>query len=170
MTGNFVLSLKQSKSIISLQNFLTNEVVWFLAGLVLFLAELVLPGLILMFFGIGAWITALCCLLFNIGINSQLLVFLITSVASLALLRKVIRKHYIPALTNNTGDLEEDYIGKTATAISDFDQNGKGKISFKGSSWDAVATEPVLEGQLVIITRFESILLFVKPVATSTTI
>ena len=38
------------------------ELVWFIAGLGLFLLELVLPGFVIFFFGIGAWVTALICL------------------------------------------------------------------------------------------------------------
>ena len=36
----------------------TAEVIWFLIGVGLLLLELVAPGLIFVFFGIGAWITA----------------------------------------------------------------------------------------------------------------
>lgn len=33
------------------------ELVWFIIGLVLFLLELVLPGFVIFFFGVGAWVT-----------------------------------------------------------------------------------------------------------------
>ncbi|MFZ0280832.1 MAG: NfeD family protein, partial [Bacteroidales bacterium] len=58
------------------------EMIWFIIGLVLFLLELVLPGFVIFFFGVGAWITALLCLIANPGINLQVVVFAVTSVLS----------------------------------------------------------------------------------------
>ena len=70
------------------------ELVWFIIGLVLFLLELVLPGFVIFFFGVGAWITALLCLIANPGFNLQAIVFGVTSILSLLLLRKMIQKRF----------------------------------------------------------------------------
>mgnify|MGYP007118357041 CR=1 FL=1 len=34
------------------------ELLWFLVGLILLLSELALPGFVIVFFGVGAWVTA----------------------------------------------------------------------------------------------------------------
>lgn len=145
-----------------MEYFLENpDVSWFLIGLILLLTELAFPGLIVIFFGVGAWITALFCLFFDISINFQLLVFLITSLVSLALLRKVFRERFYNS--NDEGDLEDEYIGQTGVALINFTPDQIGKVTFKGSTWAAVTTEPVEAGQLVKITGYKSIQLFVKP-------
>ena len=41
-------------------------VIWFLVGLGLLLLELALPGLVILFFGAGAWVTALVCAITDI--------------------------------------------------------------------------------------------------------
>jgi len=46
-------------------------VIWFLIGLGLLLLELVLPGLVILFFGAGAWVTALACVLHDFNLNWQ---------------------------------------------------------------------------------------------------
>lgn len=145
------------------QIFANAAVIWFLIGLLLFLGELVLPGLIVFFFGVGAWVVALCCLLFDIGLNAQLLIFLLSSIISLALLRKAIRQRYIKVSADQTGDMEEDFIGKTAIALEDFDNEGRGKVSFKGTNWDAESKQSVVKGQPLRITGFSSIRLHVEP-------
>jgi membrane protein implicated in regulation of membrane protease activity len=65
------------------------ELLWFLVGLVLLISELALPGFVIVFFGVGAWITGL---LVGVGLlssfNAQILVFLISSVLTLALFRR----------------------------------------------------------------------------------
>lgn len=139
------------------------EVVWFLIGLALILVELAVPGLVLIFFGVGAWVTALVCLLFNIELNTQLFIFLGSSLLSLALLRKTLRKRYMDRKSPDA-DLEDEYIGHTAVAINSFTAGQTGKVSFKGSSWNAESNHTITEGQLLKITGYKSIKLFVEPI------
>ena len=47
-----------------IENILSRpELMWFILGLILFLLELVIPGFFIFFFGLGAWVTALVCLI-----------------------------------------------------------------------------------------------------------
>jgi len=55
-------------------------VVWFLIGLVLLILEFLMPGVIFFFFGIGAWITAIITLFTDVSFNTQLAIFIISSV------------------------------------------------------------------------------------------
>ena len=50
-----------------IKDFLKPEVIWCLVGLVLLLLEFILPGLIIFFFGLGAWVVAAVCLFAGIG-------------------------------------------------------------------------------------------------------
>jgi inner membrane protein len=69
------------------------ELIWFIIGLVMFLLELVIPGFFIFFFALGAWVTALVCLIADPGINVQLVIFTVSSVLSLLLLRRIIQKN-----------------------------------------------------------------------------
>ena len=61
--------------------------IWFLVGLALILSEFMVPGVILVFFGMGAWITAIGAWVgFAPDTSSQLLIFAISSVILLVLL------------------------------------------------------------------------------------
>ena len=55
---------------------LKPELIWFIAGLIMLLAEFAMPGLIIFFFGVGAWLVALICLFIDISINIQLIILL----------------------------------------------------------------------------------------------
>ncbi|MCK4689902.1 MAG: NfeD family protein, partial [Candidatus Marinimicrobia bacterium] len=72
----------------AIREFLKPELIWFLLGLVMLLMEFVLPGLIIFFFGVGACIVALICLILPISLNLQLVIFIISSVILLLTLRK----------------------------------------------------------------------------------
>lgn len=142
--------------------FQNTAVIWFLIGAVLILLELVVPGLVLVFFGVGAWVTALVCLFGDVGINTQLIVFLASSLISLALLRNLLKKRYMDRKSPD-GDLEDEYIGQTAVAINSFTAGEIGKVTFKGSSWEAIAKQTITAGQRLKITGYKSIKLFVEP-------
>ena len=62
------------------------------------------------------------------------------------------------------GGLEDEYIGQTAVAINGFGIGEIGKVSFKGSNWEATTNQVIKEGQLLRITGYKSIQLFVEPI------
>ncbi len=64
----------------SLDILLKPQFIWFLVGLILLLLEFINPGIVIIFFGIGAWIIAFVCLFIDISINLQLSLFLIISI------------------------------------------------------------------------------------------
>ena len=139
------------------------ELVWFLLGLVLFLLELVIPGFFIFFFGLGAWITALTCLIGNPGVNLQILIFAITSVISLIALRKIIQKKFFYSKDDKSEQVEDEFTVKEAVASGDFGSDLHGKVEFKGTTWKAESTSEIKKGQIVIIKEKENFKLIVEP-------
>jgi inner membrane protein len=139
------------------------EVIWFIIGLALFLLELALPGFVIFFFGVGAWITALLCLLAHPGTNLQIIVFAITSVLSLLALRKMIQRKFFYSKVDHSSAVEDEFTGKEAVAASDFGADKKGKVEFKGTTWNAESESEIKKGQTVIIIEKESFKLIVEP-------
>lgn len=139
------------------------EIVWFIIGLVLFLLELVIPGFVIFFFGVGAWITALLCLIAEPGTNLQVVVFAITSVLSLLIFRKMIQKKFFYVREDRSDAVEDEFTGKEARAVADFDADKRGKVDFKGTSWKAESDSEIKAGQIVIILEKENFKLKVEP-------
>jgi len=141
------------------------EIFWFIIGLVLFLLELVIPGFFIFFFGLGAWVTALVCLLihpdsFN---NMQILIFAVVSVLSLIALRRLIQKKFFYSKENLSEGVEDEFTGREAIATSAFGSGKKGKVEFKGTTWNAESKSEIKEGDRVIIIEKDSITLIVEP-------
>ncbi len=140
------------------------EIIWFIIGLALFLLELVLPGFVIFFFGVGAWATALLCLIANPGLNLQVIVFAVTSVLSLLALRRMIQKRFFLARSNDLSDsVEDEFTGKEAVAVGSFKHGDTGKVDFKGTTWSAESEFDISDGQRVTIIYKESFKLFVEP-------
>jgi membrane protein implicated in regulation of membrane protease activity len=145
--------------------FLKNPaVVWFLIGLLFALLELAVPGLILIFLGIGAWATALLSLVFDWSVGTQILVFAIASVIALVALRNWFKRRFFQQKSGPEETDDEELIGKTARVEQAIAPLVPGKVAFKGALWKAESDETIEAGSLVEITRKNSITLFVKPI------
>lgn len=142
-----------------IKELLTPPVIWFLVGLVLLLLELAVPGLIIFFFAIGAWIVALCLLVFDMSLAIQLLVFVLSSVLSLILMRNILRKKFFKEDDSIQGSLEEEFIGKTGIAETKLIAGKPGKITFKGTLWNAIADTDIDKGATVRVVSKDSITL-----------
>lgn len=140
--------------------FYNAAVVWFVAGFVFFILEFVLPGLILFFFAVGAWITAVACMFLDISLDAQLIIFGASSVLTILLFRKGVKKILYSRKQNS--EIEDEFIGKTGRAETMIGPGRNGKVSFKGTSWDAKSDEMIESGDEVIVIGNESILLIVK--------
>jgi membrane protein implicated in regulation of membrane protease activity len=144
-----------------MESFLNAAVIWIIIGFVLFLLEFVLPGLILFFFAVGAWIVAILCLFLDLSINEQLIIFLISSVVTILLLRKWLSK-ILWKRKHSTELLEDEFLGKIAKAETAISPGENGKVDFKGTTWQAASEDTIEKGENVIIIGNESILLLVK--------
>jgi len=148
----------------AIKDYLRPEIIWFMVGLVLLVLELALPGLIVGFFGIGAWIVAIVCLMTEIGINTQLIIFIVASVLSLLILRKWLKGVFL-GHTESKQDLKrdlEEFVGQRAVVKEKIVPRLGGKVEFHGSNWEAQADDQIEPGTIVEIVGKDNITLKVK--------
>lgn len=148
----------------TIKDFLRPEIIWFLVGLALLILEFILPGLIIAFFGVGAWIVALVCLIIDIGINTQLIIFIISSVLALICLRKWLKGIFLGHAVSkqNLKENLDEFIGQKAVVKEKIIPKAGGKVEFHGTNWVAEADEEIAEGTMVQIIGKDNITLKVK--------
>lgn len=141
-------------------------VIWFIIGFVLFLMELAMPGLVLMFFGMGAWLVAILCLIFNIQVDLQLIIFIVSSVLFLLTLRKYVNKLFSGRRKTDTssGENIEDYAGERATVVEAIVPPQNGKVEFHGTHWTAESETEIIAGTTVEVVGKKNLTLKVKPI------
>lgn len=144
-----------------MEEFLNSAVVWFGIGFLFFILEFLIPGFILFFFGIGAWLVAVLMLFTDISLNLQLIIFLASSIVCVLLFRNW-AKSKLGMDKSSPGVLEDEYLGKLALAETFIGPGSNGKVEFKGASWDACSDDNILAGEQVRIVETRSILLIVK--------
>jgi membrane protein implicated in regulation of membrane protease activity len=153
----------------AIKDFLKPELIWFLVGLLLLIFEFMLPGLIVAFFGVGAWLVALLCLLSDYvqgSINTQLIIFILASVLSLLCLRRWLKGIFMGHIVSKQDMTEnlEEFVGQRAVVKEKITPKAGGKVEFHGTNWEAFADVEIAEGSVVEIIAKENITLKVKAV------
>ena len=136
---------------------LSTHLIWFLAGVVFLIAEIVMPAFILIFFTAGCWMTALVVRIFDIELTSQTLIFIAASLTLLFTLRKYSLKVFRGKTRDDIDDKYTDLkIGKTAIVTKKITPYMYGEIKALGSFWRATANEEIEKGVSVLIEEKKS--------------
>ena len=144
-----------------LEMFKTPSTLWILTGLILLILEFTVPGLIIFFFGVGAILTGLLCLVVDLSFNTQLAFFTINSIAMLLLLRRFLKPILSPARESDTPNIEE-FKGEAATVTEAIHPERCGKVEFHGAEWRAKASTALAAGDRVTITARDNLTLTVS--------
>lgn len=147
-----------------LDDLMQPALIWFVVGLVFLVAELVAPGLVIMFFGLAAWVVAAICLIKPISINTQLVIFILVTPVILFGLRnrfKALFSGHSSAIQSPERDID-DFVGKTAIVKQEIAAGKTGKVEFNGTLWSAESTTEIPVGETVHIVSRDNLILKVK--------
>ena len=141
----------------------TPSLLWFLTGVVLLLLEMSMPVFVLFFFALGAWLTAGAAWLYDISLNTQLMIFIVASLVSLLVLRRFVKKAFGGG---KIGDARVDHSlaepGTKVVVVADIVPPLEGKIKYSGTTWRARAGERIEAGQIAEIVEQDGLLMTVK--------
>lgn len=133
---------------------------WMIGGVILLIAEIMAPGVFLVWIGIAAIVTGLFALLFGIGIAGQLGLFALYAV--LAVL--VGRRFYAVREIEHSGPMlnhpSERLIGRRVFVVQPVDEDS-GRVRVGDSEWSARGG-PAQPGDRVRITGVEGNCLIVE--------
>jgi membrane protein implicated in regulation of membrane protease activity len=118
--------------------------VWALAGFVCIGLEMLLPGFVIFFFGMGGLLTAVSCLVpFVSGqVWLQVLLFVAFSVGSLVFLRQKFTRIFAGTIfDSNRGNVDSDGVGDIADVLETAGTVTEGRIRFRGTTWKAHTRE-----------------------------
>lgn len=132
---------------------------WLIIGIMLFVMEMAVPGFVLFFFGVGAWVVAGVTWLYPISIAVQLTIFLIASLITLGIFRKFLKGSFF------TGDEVDEIIveeGEECEVTEAIYPPGKGKVKLSGTFWRATADEPIEAGEIVVVEKRDNLIIHVS--------
>ncbi len=127
--------------------------VWFLAGIIVMLTELAVPGFVIIFFGLGCWGASVVAVFSPNSYSAQVAVFVIVSVASLMTLRRIAMRVFVGRSEGpQTEDLGNVPLGVRITLDQDLEAGQVGRVRFRGTMWDAVSEDRIPAGSDAEIT------------------
>ncbi|HYI41984.1 MAG TPA: NfeD family protein [Allosphingosinicella sp.] len=136
---------------------------WLIAALILGIAEMVIPGVFLIWLGLAALVTGLLTLLLGLPMAAQFLVFALAAFASVYAGRRWFQANPIessdPLLNERTSRL----VGRVVVATTAI-ENGVGRVSVGDSVWSCRGPD-CAEGSKVRIVGADGSCLKVEPVA-----
>ena len=136
--------------------------VWLVAMVALLLLEAVVPGLVSIWFALGAFAALLSAML-NAPLWLQLFWFVLVSVAALWFTRPLVKKFVNGRVQATNADV---VIGKDALVIEEIDNiRGTGAVSVAGKEWTARSEDAdvkISSGEIVNVLRIEGVKLIVE--------
>lgn len=139
-----------------------GPLIWIVVGILFVLAEFIIPGLMIVFLGVSALVVGLLVWLGLPQTNGlPFVIFIALSVGLIFLLRSKFKEWFQGNTVGEDNPDTDDIIGKEAEVVSEFGQNGRGKISLRGANWDAKSEEPLSVGERVVVKGRQGITLIV---------
>ena len=138
------------------------SVIWLIAMVILLIVEAMVPGLISIWFAIGA-LAALISALFHAPVWLQLVWFFAISILTLVLTRPLVKKYVNSRVTPTNADV---VIGKDAVVTERIDNlHSQGAVMLDGKVWTARTEKEqvtVEAGETVRVLRIEGVKLIVE--------
>ena len=143
--------------------FIVNmAIVWLVIMVALLLLEAAVPGLVSIWFALGAFAALLSAML-NAPLWLQIVWFVVVSVLALWFTRPLVKKYVNGRVQPTNADV---VIGKDAVVIENIDNvHGSGAVSVDGKVWTArssAADISIGEGSVVKVLRIEGVKLIVE--------
>lgn len=126
--------------------------IWLGVGVAFIIAELAVPGFIVVFFGVGALIAGTTAF-FGSSIQVQLMVFGLSSVALILLFRKTMARTFAGSDAEHDEEETDHAIGRTAEVTEAIEPPHPGRIKFQGSFWTARSADAAPVGSMVRIIK-----------------
>ena len=140
---------------------------WLGSGIFLMAVEFLVPGLVMVFVGLGS-LTVVFGMHFGYidGILQQFITFFISSIIYLLTLRFLVLR-FVPSVTRKENiDEDEEVIGSIVELVADINSGEFGRVEHSGSSWQARAEgdQTILKGEQVKIIGRENITWIVQKI------
>jgi membrane protein implicated in regulation of membrane protease activity len=140
---------------------------WLSSGIFLTAIEFLVPGLVMVFVGLGALTVALGMHLGYIDeIVQQFITFFISSIIYLLTLRFLVLR-FVPSVTRKENiDEDEEVMGSIVEIVADINSGEFGRVEHSGSTWQARAEgdQTILKGEQVKIIGRDNITWIVQKI------
>ena len=123
---------------------------WLIAGAVLAVGEIVIPGIFLIWIGLAAFMTGVVTMLLPIPVALQFLFFAATAVASIYASRRFLKQNPIASADPLLNDRAARLIGEIVTAVEPVDAD-QGRVKVGDGVWSARGASAAVGERLRVV-------------------
>jgi hypothetical protein len=139
---------------------------WIVGGIVLVLAELVIPSFFIVWFGLGALLVGLLALAFDLSLTAQLATWTLASLAMVFLWFRVFKQSFVKTRAGTADGEAIGEIGLLVGAVAPFE---RGKVRFQrpvlgSDEWVCLADTAIAAGERVKVVAVEGSFLKVSKI------
>ena len=140
--------------------------IWMYIGAFLMLAELLMPGFVIFFFGLSAATVAL--IRFALGdsftLMWQLAAFSFFAILYLALLRRLMKRLFTGDMETSPVDFGKESVGRIGRVVEAIEPPKSGRVVIGDAAWTAVSDAPIAAGADVRVVAQENLTMRVEPI------
>lgn len=130
---------------------------WIVGGIVLVLAELMIPSFFIVWFGLGALLVGLLTLAFDLSVTAQLATWTLASIAMVVLWFRVFKQSF---QKTKIGTADGEVIGEVGLLVSAVAPFERGKVRFQrpilgSEEWACMADTAIAAGERVKVISIE---------------
>jgi len=130
---------------------------WIVGGIALVLAELAIPSFFIVWFGLGALLTGLLTLAFDLTVTAQLATWTLASLAMVGLWFRVFKQSFVKT---RVGTADGEVIGEIGLLVSAVAPFERGKVRFQrpvlgSEEWVCLADAAIAAGERVKVVAVE---------------
>ena len=129
---------------------LADHWLWMIAGALLAIAEMLVPGVFLIWIGAAAALTGVLALLLPIGVIAQFMIFAVASVAAIYAGRNYLSRNPIVSADPLLNDKSARLIGSIVTAVEPVDAL-QGRVKVGDGVWSARGAEAAIGDRLRVV-------------------
>ncbi len=141
--------------------------IWMYIGAFLMLAELMLPGFVIFFFGLSAATVGL--IRFALGesftLMWQLAAFSVFAILYLAVLRRLLKKLFSGDMETSSLAFRQELVGRIGSVVTAVNPPTGGRVMIGDAEWNATSDAPIEAGANVKVVAQENLTLRVEKIA-----
>ena len=139
--------------------------IWMYIGAFLMLAELLLPGFVIFFFGLSAATVAMLRFIFgdSFSLMWQLAAFSFFAILYLALLRRLMKKIFAGNMETSPMEFGQESVGRIGRVVEAIEPPKTGRVEIGDAEWTASADAPIAAGVDVKVVAQDNLTMRVKP-------
>ena len=141
--------------------------IWMYIGAFLMLAELLMPGFVIFFFGLSAATVAFLRFLFGdaFTLTWQLASFSVFAILYLVVLRRLLKKLFSGDTETSSMGFGQESVGRIGRVVEAIDPPRSGRILLGDAEWTAIADVPVEVGADVKVVAQENLTMRVEKIS-----